>query len=236
MKTSFLSILILFVFVFSGIRVNADEQERNVDSFSEISLRVSGNLYLTQGDKQHVEIVAKASVLDEIITEVKDRKLIIRFPNKNYFWKNFESGKITIYVTVPEIDALSVSGSGDIIAEDAINTRILDMAVSGSGDIKLSELKADRVKVAVSGSGDVMIKGKETATDLSVAISGSGNLRAIDFPAEDVVVKVSGSGNCSVHAQSKLTIRVAGSGDVVYRGHPQIDKSVVGSGSVRNVD
>lgn len=236
MKTIILSAFLFFIIAITGTEVKAEEQERTVESFSEISLRVSGNLYLTQGDKQHIEIVAKESVLEEIITEVKDRKLIIRFPNKSYLWKDFSSGKISIYVTVPEIDALSVSGSGDIIAEDEIKTRILDLAVSGSGDIKLSELKADRVKVAVSGSGDVLITGAETATDLSASISGSGNLKAIDFPAEDVLVKVSGSGNCSVHAKNMLTVKVAGSGNVSYRGHPQIDKSVVGSGSVRNVD
>ncbi len=238
MKTVFVSLAILLVCILPGEKVFADEQERELEAFSEIALRVSANVYLEQGDKQHVEIVAKESTLEELITEVKDRKLIIRFPRKNYLWKNFDYGKITIYITVPEIEALNVSGSGDIIAEDEINARILDLAVSGSGDIRLSELKSDRVKVTISGSGDIMIKGngKDTATDFSATVSGSGNLKAIDFPAEDVVVKVSGSGNCAVYAKSNLTIKVVGSGDVTYKGNPLVDKTVVGSGSVRDID
>lgn len=236
MKTKFLAFAILTVFVLSGFSLYADEDERNVEPFSEISLRVPGKLYLEQGSKQSIEIVAKASTLDDIITEVKDRKLIIRFPKKNYFWKNFDPGKIVIYVTVPEVDALAISGSGDIIVEDEIDSRIIDLAVSGSGDIDIAELNSERVKVSISGSGDIDIASKKTATDFSVAISGSGNVKALDFPAEDVMVRVSGSGDCAVHAKNKLTIKVAGSGDVVYRGNPRIDQNVAGSGSVRNVN
>ncbi|MDX9882763.1 MAG: head GIN domain-containing protein [Prolixibacteraceae bacterium] len=236
MKLLFVSLVVLPLFVFSGTNVNAEGRERKVDPFSEISLRVPGDLFLTQGDRQHIEIVAKPTALDEILTEVKEDKLIIRFPGKNYVWKDFESGKIVIYVTVPEINALSVSGSGDIICEDGIKTRMLDLAVSGSGNIKLQGLRAEQLKVAISGSGDVVIRGNETATDLSVAISGSGNLKALDFPVEDALVKVAGSGNCTLHAKNRLTVKVAGSGTVKYRGAPQVDKTVIGSGSVANIE
>jgi len=236
MKTTWVSLFILLACVFAVSSVSADNQERKLEAFSEISLRVPGKLYLSQGEKQQVEVNAKGSTLGDIITEVKDRKLVIRFPNKNYLWKDFEYGKIEIYITVPDIEVLNVSGSGDIIAEDKFDARILDMSVSGSGNVNFSELKADRVKVSISGSGDVKIAGNETATDLSATISGSGKLKAFDFPVQDVLVKVSGSGNCEVNAQSHLTVKVAGSGNVTYKGKPLIDKTVVGSGSVRNAN
>ncbi len=236
MKTILTTLAFALACSFFSTQVKADEQERVVDSFSEISLRIPGKLHLQQGDKQHIEIVAKASTLDEIVTEVKDRKLILRFPSKNYLWKSFDPGSIIIYVTVPEINALSVSGSGDIIAEDPINSRILDLNISGSGDIQLDELKTDRVTITISGSGDAILKGKETATDLSATVSGSGSVKAANLPVRDVMVKVSGSGDCAVNAENKLTVKIAGSGTVSYRGRPQIEKTVVGSGSIKNID
>lgn len=236
MKTILASLAFMIICFLPAMQLKAEEQERKVDSFSEISLRIPGKLHLQQGEKQHVEIVAKTSTLEEIITEVKDRKLIFRFPNKNYLWKTFNPGDITIYVTVPEITSLSISGSGDILAEDLINSRILDISISGSGDIQLDELKTDRVSITISGSGDAILHGTDTATDLSATISGSGNIKAINLPVQDAMVKVSGSGNCSVNAQNKLTIKLAGSGSVSYKGRPQIDKTVVGSGSVQNID
>ena len=236
MKTKLIAAIILFVFSLSGLQVRADDQTRKVEPFTEISLRISAKVHLQQGEKQNVEVIAKPSTLDELITEVKDGKLIIRFPTKDFFWKTFQPGEITINITVPEINGLGISGSGDIIAEDQIKTKSLDMAISGSGNIRLSDLAAERVKAAISGSGDVVLAGKTAAQDLSVAISGSGNLKALDFSADDVTAKVSGSGNVSIGANKNLYIRLAGSGNVTYKGKPQIDSSIAGSGKVKSVN
>lgn len=234
MKTKLATAIILIAFILTGIQVQAEEQNRKVDPFTEISLRIGAKVHLEQGAKQNLEIVAKSSTLDEIVTEVKDGKLIIRFPNKDYFWKTFQPGEITIYITTPEINGLGVSGSGDIIAENDIKTKILDLGVSGSGNIRLSELSAERVKAAISGSGDIVLASKVAAQDLSVAISGSGNFRGFDFSADDVSVKIAGSGNVDVEANKNLYVRLAGSGNVTYKGKPMIDQSIAGSGKVRS--
>ncbi len=233
MKTKLIALITLIAMVCTAITAKAESEERNVSAFTEISLRIPAKLHLEQGKKQHIEIVAKSSTLEDIITDVKGSELIIKFPKKNYFWKDFKPGTIDIFVTIPEIDALAVSGSGDIIGDGDIDSRILNLAVSGSGDITLPDLKAERVKASISGSGDIEIGGNGTAEDLSIAISGSGDFKGADFEASDVVVKIAGSGDVFVHAEQNLNVRVAGSGDVRYKGNPRIDKSVAGSGSVK---
>lgn len=234
MKTKLTATFILLTFILTGIQVQADEQTRKVDAFTEISLRIGTKVHLEQGEKQNLEIIAKPSTLEEIITEVKDGKLIIRFPNKDFFWKAFQPGDITINITTPEINGLGVSGSGDIIAEDQIKTKILDLAVSGSGNIRLSDLSAERVKSAISGSGDIVLAGKRAAQDLSVAISGSGNFKGLSYSADDVSIKIIGSGNVGIEANNNLYIRLSGSGNVTYKGKPRIDQSIAGSGTVRS--
>ncbi|NCB08686.1 MAG: DUF2807 domain-containing protein [Bacteroidia bacterium] len=234
MKTRILFIAVFIVSVLAA-HLSTAQEERAVPSFSEISLRVPGKLYLKQGPKQSVEIAAKASTLEEIITEVKDRKLIIRFTGRNYLMKTYNPGKIEIFVTVPEVDGLNVSGSGDIEAETEIKTRILDLAVSGSGDIQIDKLNAERVKTNISGSGNILIEGDQTADELSVNISGSGNVKAGNFEAEDVSVTIAGSGNATVNTNGSLKARIAGSGNVYYRGNPNIDSSVAGSGGIKEL-
>lgn len=234
MKTKLATTIVLLAFLLTGIQVQADEESRKVDPFTEISLRIGAKVHLEQGPKQNLEIVAKPSTLEEIVTEVKDGKLIIRFPNKDFFWKTFQPGEITIYITIPEINGLGISGSGDIIAEDEIKTKILDLGLSGSGNIKLSELSAERVKASISGSGNIVLAGKTAAQDLSIAISGSGNLKAMNYSSDDVSVKISGSGNVDIEANKNLFIRMAGSGNVNYKGKPMIDQSIAGSGKVRS--
>lgn len=232
MKTKLIAVITVVVFLMS-MTAKAENQSRKVASFSEISLRVPGHLHLKQGNTQSIEIEAKSSTLDELITEVKGRELIIRFTAKNYIWKDFNPGKIDIYITVPEIDKLGLSGSGDIVSDGPIKSRILDLAVSGSGDITLDDLTSDRVKANISGSGDISVAGNDHAEDLSVNISGSGDFKGINFKVDDVNVRIAGSGDVGVYAEKHLTARIAGSGDVTYKGNPMIDSSTAGSGKVR---
>lgn len=231
MKNKILILTIFIAGIFSVNAVFAKEEVRNVSPFSKISLQISANVYVLQDSKQSVRIIAEPETLQEIITEVKDRTLNIRFPINNIF-KRRNPGKIEIYISVPEIDALSLTGSGDILS-DKINSRILDLMVSGSGNIKIEKLDAEKVTAVISGSGNINIRDGGIAEELSVRISGSGNVDARGFEAKNVNVQASGSGNCHVVSNGEIKARISGSGNVYYGGNPAIDSSVSGSGSVR---
>lgn len=231
MKSKIFFLVILIVGFFVANPVLAKEETRDLPAFTKISLRISGKVYLEQGSTQSVRIVAEDETLEEIITEVKDRTLSIKFPNTNMF-RNWNPGKIEIFITVPGIDALTVSGSGDIISKE-IKSRILDLAVSGSGNIDIEKLTSEQVSAAISGSGNISIIGSGVAKELKARISGSGNIDASEFEAENVDVQTSGSGNCSVISNGEIKARISGSGNVNYSGNPAIDSSVSGSGKVK---
>lgn len=214
-----------------GNPVSAKEETRELPSFSEISLRISAKVYLEQGKNQSVRIVADSETLEQVITEVKGRTLNIRFPNNNIF-KRWDPGKIEIYISVPEVDGLNLSGSGDIISEK-IETRILDLLISGSGNIKIEQLTAERVSATISGSGNIKIEGSGVADELKTRITGSGNIDASGFEAKNVDAQTSGSGNSSVFSNGSIKARIAGSGNVYYTGNPAIESSIAGSGKVK---
>lgn len=234
MKAKF---LFFYMFLFGTFIYNpafAGNEERDVPAFSSVALRIEAKVYIKQGSTQSVEIVAKSSTLEEIITEVKDRTLNIRFPGNKFFKGNFQPGKIEIYITVPEIDALSVSGSGDIIAKE-IESRIIILSVNGSGDIVIDELKNERIKASISGSGNIILKDGGLADEFDISISGSGNVKAEGFEANEVTIYTSGSGSCSVTTNGSIKARISGSGNVNYNGNPSIDSSVAGSGRVKKL-
>ena len=234
MKIRILMLSLLVAGIFATGSVKAEEQTRDVSTFSAISLRVPGKLYLKQGKTQSVRIEAKESVIDDIITEISGNKLIIRFPNKTIFKKSFNPGKIEIYITVPDVDELGISGSGDIISDD-LEARILSLAISGSGNINIGNLDSKKVKGSISGSGNINIEHGGVAEELTVSISGSGNCNAAGFEADDVTVNTSGSGNCNVQSNGSVKARIAGSGSVFYKGNASIDASVAGSGRVKKM-
>jgi hypothetical protein len=230
MKNKILFSILIVGFLFTNPALSK-EQTRDLPSFSEISLRISAKVYLEQGEKQSVRIVASSETLEQVITEVKGRTLNIRFPNNNIF-KRWDPGKIEIYISVPEVDGLNLSGSGDIISEK-IETRILDLLISGSGNIKIEQLVAERVNATVSGSGNIKIEDGGVADELKTRITGSGNIEASGFEAENVDAQTSGSGNCSVFSNGMIKVRIAGSGNVYYTGNPAIESSIAGSGKVK---
>jgi len=232
MKSIF-SLLWVLLIVSEITLAQAETEERNLSTFTGISLRIPGKLHLTQGNVQRVEINAKSATLKDVITEVNGRQLVIRFASRNLLSRTFDPGKIEMYITIPEVSGLSVSGSGDIIGEGEIKALITDFSVSGSGNITLDRLNCDRIKSVVSGSGDIILNGDKKASEFTGVISGSGNIKASGLEAENVDITISGSGNGSVRSNGHIKVKIVGSGNLYYSGNPDIDSSVVGSGNIR---
>jgi len=232
MKSRLITLIVLLVVAGTQLLIAQTSQKREVSAFTEISLRIGANVHLKQGETQSVEVKGKETTLEKLIIEVKDRKLVIRYPNEAWFRK-WNPGPVDVYVTMPQIDGLAITGSGSIVSDGKIESRILDMTVSGSGDIKLGDIKSEKVSAGISGSGNIYLSGKQSTAELKAAISGSGNVKAIELPSDNVDVKVSGSGNCWVNSVKNLVIRLSGSGNVIYHGNPSIDSSISGSGKVK---
>ncbi len=233
MQSKKITFLILLVIAGTQLLYAQKTEQRKLSAFTEISLRIGANVHLSQGKDQIVEVKGDEATLNKLITEVKNRKLIIRYPTETIFSSKWNPGKVDLFVTIPQIDGLAVVGSGSITAKDKIESRILDLSLSGSGDIRLENLKAEKVKSLISGSGDLYLTGQQTAAEFNSSLSGSGNVKATGFPANDVDIKISGSGSCWVKPERNLIVRILGSGSVYYKGNPAIDSSILGPGQVK---
>ncbi|HCX98958.1 MAG TPA: DUF2807 domain-containing protein [Bacteroidales bacterium] len=207
------------------------KEERDVKNFTAIQLSISADVYLTQANGYSFTIEGDKSSLDRVITEVRGNTLVIKTERIN---QRFLKSNIKIHITMPDIEGLAISGSGDIKAVTPLVTRDLTLRVSGSGDISIPDLTLKSLYAAVSGSGDITISGQGVASDANVKISGSGDviLKGVRFQNADI--SIAGSGDAYVELSENLKARVAGSGDIVYSGNPLVDAKVSGSGTIRN--
>jgi hypothetical protein len=224
-------------------------ETRDVSTFTKISFRSPGKVYVKQGSPQKVEIEGSAELLEKIKTKVEDGKLSIG-PESNWNWSWGDDDKVTVYITVANIEALSVSGSGDLIAQTKITGNNLKLNVSGSGSLE-AEIDAGEVDADVSGSGDMNLKGK--CKSFSSDISGSGGVSLNASIADEVEFDISGSGkvNATGSSQSikaeitgsgkvmasnfvtdKCEVRISGSGDVEITVKTELDARITGSGTV----
>jgi hypothetical protein len=173
-----------------------------VIGFDEVELKGLGNLSIEQTGSESLTVEAEEDVLPKIRTEVENSRLIIG-PEPNTTINTTKP--INYRLTVKDLNALEVSGSGDVEAED---------------------IGGDELAVTISGAGDVKISGKVGSQD--VKISGSGAYRAEDLESKEAKIGVGGSGSATVNVSEELEAKVSGSGSVEYVGNPTVNQDVSG--------
>jgi len=228
MKKALLSFAIISLIC--SVSVGQDFKEtRDVDGFSSISFGIAGNLYIKIGPKFSVILEGDRDDVREVVTQVTGNRLQIKHDNWRF---NFRE-KVDVYITMPELEGLGVSGSGKAEIQDEIKTENLDLSVSGSGNLLTADMTVENLECSISGSGNIKLGGG-SVDDAEVSISGSGNFNGEDVKAETMEISISGSGGCRCYVTGSLEARVSGSGNVTYSGDPRIDARVSGSGRVRS--
>jgi hypothetical protein len=200
------------------------EDVRKLNTFTGIGVGVNADVYYTPGNQHEIRIEGDARDVDDLITEVRNGFLQIKYDN----WRTRHS-KLTIYITSEELDAVKMSGSGHFESEKPISSDEMELAVSGSGNIVFDRLEADEVDVKISGSGSIeLVHGN--ADEMDTRISGSGKLNAEHFVVEEFSAGISGSGNARITAEEDLDVKISGSGKVYYHGSPHVNSVSSGSG------
>jgi len=209
------------------------KESRSVPQFSGINLCISADVTISQGENQQVEIEADQQVTGMIETQVKNNTLTIKA--KNSIFQN--PGSANIKITIPVIESLFVTGSGDITGATPIHTDKIEIFISGSGSVTLQALNANDVRTTITGSGDIQLEGSSPVNGkLEGTITGSGDLDTEKLPFENADITITGSGTAKVMALSELQTRITGSGSVYYKGNPRINASSTGSGKTKTME
>ena len=202
----------------------AASEEREIEAVTTVVLDTSGDLSISEGEPG-LTIHAPEDALERLTSEVNGDTLVLgTTPGPEIV-----VGEIRYEITVPQLEAIELNGSGDVEATvSAGGTLHLDL--DGSGDVEWSGLEADGVEVRLSGSGSIELSG--STTQLTIELDGSGNVDAGDLQAQEGVVSIGGSGDIDVAVRDTLSAEISGSGRVTYSGDPTVDSDVSGSGEV----
>jgi hypothetical protein len=200
-----------------------------VSGFSEVELAGIGDLTIIHGDAEALEIEAEDNLIPYIITEVKNDRLMI-YEETGYAFS--PTKPIRISITVRSLDALILSGFGNVTAS-ALNLGTLGITLSGSGNIEMSQLAADSLNVKLSGFGNLTVSG--VVPHQEAVINGAGSYIAGDLESESAMAILSGFGNCTLWAKESLDITLSGSGNLNYYGNPSLKQDVSGFGQVNSL-
>jgi len=146
------------------------EERVPVAPFDSIELEGGGHVIVKQGDVQQVRLVSGSTSFTRIVVE-KGRKLRIEACNDNCP----HHYDLQVEITTPRLDALAVSGGGEIEgAGDFPGLHKLAVAVNGGGTVDTRALHADRATAAVDGGGLIRVRANG---ELTAVINGGGTIR-----------------------------------------------------------
>ena len=202
---------------------------RVVEPFTKIESEFPGDVVLVQGDVQEVKAEAQENIIGDLYTTVSDGVLKIKIRNG---LRLITGSSLKVFVTIPNIEKLSLKGSGNIDADNGIESEQLELKLSGSGSFNISRVESERIHSEQTGSGNIKINAGNT-DELTVRITGSGDFKGENLYSKDADVSVSGSGSATVRASNNLNAKISGSGNINYYGNPRLTENVSGSGKVK---
>jgi len=216
-----------------AVKTNAaDIVDRHLSGFNAVNVAGPFDVDIVQGATESVKVEAPADVINRIITEVNGGVLKIYNKHDSWNWGNWwgHHRKILVHVTAKDLNAISITGSGDVSFRDGLSTNSLKLRISGSGDMT-GKLAVKTLESSITGSGDMKLSG--SAESSTVSVVGSGDFTARNLTTVSTSVRVSGSGDAEINASEKVDAAVNGSGDIRYSGAAKnINKRKTGSGDI----
>jgi len=229
MKKTIIPALLLIISVTALQAQTTYTETRNLSGFSKISFAVAGEVYIDLGQSYSVVLEGDKDYIKEIETRVDGTDLVF----KRDKWFDTGNRKVTVRITMPALEGISVSGSGKVIVNDPLRGDGLNVAISGSGKVILGDVTVRNVECHISGSGSLNIEGTGAVDNLGISISGSGDYKGEATKVGTLKASISGSGNCDCYVTDLLKAAISGSGSIYYSGNPKIDAAISGSGKVR---
>jgi Putative auto-transporter adhesin, head GIN domain len=163
---------------------------RNLTGFDSVMLQGTATLDVKIGPTASVSLDGDDDVLKSTRTSVHGNTLYIQRRDRGWFWSSGR-GRLTAHITVPSLDKLDVrgttnvtingvsqdnsritiSGTGHVTGEGALNS--VTLIINGTGDADFTAMPVQAATVIVNGAGHVSLDVRDS---LSATVNGAGDV------------------------------------------------------------
>ena len=193
---------------FAAGAVQAADQVRTVAPFT--SIRVQGPISMTVdagAGQQSLLVRGSDKFVNGLTSEVVNGELRLRMRDKSVTTTHDDQ---RIVIKLPQLRAFDAEGAGEI---------------------KLNNIRGERLDVNYRGAGSMAISGQ--VKTFKMTAEGVGEVDSKALIANDADIRFQGVGDVKVYAKDRLDAKVQGMGSLSYYGNPRVvNKSVAGIGSV----
>jgi len=207
---------------------NLIKYEETFPLINSITLYTFGQVYITSGSPQKVEIEVDDNFQKNVFWDYYNKKLSISTKGI------IKPTQFNVYITIADISELINEGSGDIIVQNNFNQGSqLWLTVTGSGNIIINSFNASDCSVYNSGAGNIMAN-SGTIVKGDYLLKDIGSINFSSVVNRYVLARNTGSGKMLFTVTDSLNATIQGSGNIEYWGNPPvITKSITGTGQLK---
>lgn len=249
------AVLIAWMMALSVQTVVAEDLvQRSVEisAVTRLEIEGGGDLELRIGDREALEIVAPASVMEHVKVDAKGDVLRIRQRGK-HFW-SFKSNPVQYQLTLKALEGIEVTGAVNISVVDPVISKAmevratgasvisfvhltadnaLDVRLTGASKVMVADLKAESVKVDSTGAGNIHLAGN--VQKQSLHLSGAAEYHAFGLNSTAADVHLSGASKTELWVRDSLELNISGSTQVNYYGSPKLKSKTSGASQIQRL-
>jgi hypothetical protein len=208
-----LSVLLLTVLaagchhgMYSGISGSGKRelQKREVAPFTSITTEGAFAIEVTCQKNLALEVEGDDNILEYVTSDVSNN--VLRLKNT----KNYSVNEpVKFKISVPNLEALSVSGAGKI---------------------EIKGMNNEKFEIDSSGAPTISVSGTTKVIDIDT--SGAGKIDTHNLHASRGIVDSKGVSRIDLDVAEQLDVTVSGPSMVFYKGDPVVNKTIHGPGKV----
>jgi hypothetical protein len=191
------------------------EEVREVTGFYGVSNTTSFDVYVTQSDSFSVIVNAPESLIPIIETYASGGTLIVK---TREFTCVRNTAVVEVFITLPEIEELNLTGSGMIVCEK-VDGDLVELTLTSSGRMIVDSVFCDDLYIKHTASGKIESELIEAQYG-EVKLTGSGEIDFGDMYADELSITQTSSGTTrgGILGAREMDISLTGSGRIILYG------------------
>lgn len=230
MKRFFFTLAIVAVASISAIAQNKLTKEYKFGKITSIEASSVYDIEVTQGNSGTVKVVYDEFFKDRLMVNYINGKLNLEVASTKMRNNNRNIEGIKVYLQMPTIEDLDLSGASSLNATGSFKTDELDIETSGASSITGLEISGNELSLDCSGASTLNLKGdfKTIEAEISGASEIVLNSNSTVFEGE-----FSGAATAKIYGDHKNTdVVCSGASSIILEGKTDYIKSVTTGASI----
>lgn len=192
--------------------------------FNEIEIGSAFETEIEFGDDYTVTVMGREEDIDKVNVMQVEKVMVFEYEDNNYRYKNLNRKNVKIRITMPEINAITLSGASKVYLT-GFNASDLEITQNGASFCSV-DADFEEITANVNGASELILKGE--GEELSIELSGASQLNANNYQVNFANVKASGLSEAQLYVIKQIMLDASLVSEVKYRGGAELisDKEV----------